>query len=66
MKIHYYATAGGKNLIFNYLDKLPNNQKAEGYAILRDLEVNGLEALDGMDTRQLEGKLLGNQVLQTQ
>lgn len=57
MKIHYFATAGGKNLIFKYLDKLPNDQKAEGYAILKDLEENGLDALDGMDTRQLDGKL---------
>ena len=57
MKIHYYATEGGKNLIFEYLDELQNDQKAEGYAILKDLEVNGLDALDGMDTRQLKGKL---------
>lgn len=57
MNIHYYSTAGGKNLIFKYLDKLPKDQKAEGYVILKDIEENGLEALDGLDTRQLDGKL---------
>lgn len=57
MNIHYYATTGRKNLIFKYLDNLPNEQKAEGYTILKDLELHGLDALDGLDTRQLEGKL---------
>lgn len=56
MKLNYYTTEGGKNLIFKYLDKLPNDQKADGYAILKDLEENGFDALEGMDTR-LEGKL---------
>lgn len=57
MKIHYFTTTGGKNLIFKYLDNLPLEQKVEGYTILKDLEENGLDALDGLDTRQLGSKL---------
>lgn len=54
MKVKAYSTAGGKNLIYDYLDKLPNKQRQTGYLIIRKLEEDGL---NGLDTRQLRGKL---------
>jgi len=57
MNIHHYETNGGKDLIFKYIDALPKNEKAEALIILENLEVEGLEALNILDTRQLRGKL---------
>jgi phage-related protein len=57
MNIHKYKTSGGKDIILNYLDKLPNDEKAIGYNIIEELELKGLEVLDILDTRQLKNKL---------
>jgi len=57
MNVHKYETKGGKDVIIEYLDKLPNDEKALGYKILQDLEDDGLEALNMLDTRKLKGKL---------
>ena len=52
-----YYTAGGKNLIANYLDKLPPKEQAEGYRIRQSIMDDGLLALVILNTRQLKGKL---------
>lgn len=52
-----YHTAGGKDLIFKYIDSLPNKERAEGYTIIERLEKEGLEALQVLDTRQIDKKL---------
>ena len=57
MDIIDYITAGGKNLITEYLDKLPNKEQAEGYRIRQSIMDDGLIALDSIDTRRLRGKL---------
>lgn len=57
MKIHSYFTSGGKDLIREYLDKLPNSEKAEGYFILEMLETQGVIYFDNLSTRQIEGKI---------
>ncbi|HHV95233.1 MAG TPA: type II toxin-antitoxin system RelE/ParE family toxin [Clostridiaceae bacterium] len=57
MNVHHYVTRGGKDLIFEYIDGLPKNEKAEGLIILEKLEDEGLAALDVLNTRQLRGKL---------
>lgn len=57
MNVHNYSTSGGKDLIFDYLDKLPNKEKANGFAIIYRLEKEGLEALSYLNTRQLKSKL---------
>jgi phage-related protein len=57
MNVHHYVTRGGKDLIFEYIDGLPKNEKAEGLTILEKLEDEGLAALDVLNTRQLRGKL---------
>jgi len=57
MKIHDYYTAGGKNLIKEYLHNLPAAERTYGYAIRHKIIKDGLKAFDGLDTRQLRGKL---------
>ena len=52
-----YKTSGGKNLITEYLDDLPNSERLTGYKIRSKIRNDGLEALDYLNTRQLEGKL---------
>jgi len=57
MNVHHYETSGGKDLILEYIDGLPKNEKAEGLTILEKLEDEGLAAFDVLNTRQLRGKL---------
>lgn len=57
MNVFTYTTAGGKDLIIQYLDKLPNNESAEGFRIIRSLENYGFTALERENTRQLRSKL---------
>lgn len=57
MNVHHYVTRGGKDLIFEFIDRLPKNEKAEGLTILEKLEEEGLAALDVLNTRQLRDKL---------
>lgn len=57
MQIHDYHTAGGKNVIKEYLSRLPENERVIGYGIRRKITLNGLVALDELNTRQLRGKL---------
>lgn len=57
MKIHSYFTSGGKDLIREYLDRLTNSEKAEGYFILEMLGTKGMTYLESLNTRQIEGKI---------
>lgn len=57
MNIHHYRTSGGKDLILEYIKKLPTEEKKEGILILRKLEDDGLETLSIFNTRHLRGKL---------
>lgn len=57
MNIYRYTTKGGKDLIKEYLDKLPIKEKAHGYEIMEVLEEEGLTAFDELNTRQLRKKL---------
>ncbi len=57
MQVHAYTTMGGKNEIFIYLDSLETRERAEGYAIISNLEEQGSKFLDTLDTRQLKGKI---------
>ena len=57
MTIHDYVTQGGKNVIKEYLSSLPDNEMKEGYRIRHEIILNGVEALKGLNTRQLRGKL---------
>jgi len=57
MNVYHYETRGGKDLILEYIDRLPKNEKAEGLLILEKLEEEGVSALDVLKTRQLRAKL---------
>ena len=57
MEILDYYTEGGKNLIKEYLSDLPVPERAYGYGIRHKIIHDGLKAFDGLDTRQLLGKL---------
>ena len=57
MNIHDYRTEGGKNLIEEYLNKLPKAESTYGYAIREKIIDNGLKAFEGLNTRQLYKKL---------
>lgn len=57
MNVFRYETDGGKDLIINYVDKLPSKERATYYAIQAKLEEDGIKALDALNTRQLKKKL---------
>jgi phage-related protein len=57
MNVHTYQTAGGKDLIFDYLDSLPKSERAKGYVILDRLEREGTEALKTLYTKPIDKKL---------
>ena len=57
MRIHDYITAGGKNVIKEYLHNLPANERTHGYKIRHKIILDGLKAFEGLDTRQLNSKL---------
>jgi len=57
MNIHDYKTAGGKNLIKEFLSALPETERFVGYHIRHMIVKRGLDALKELDTRQLKGKL---------
>lgn len=57
MQIHDYHTDGGKNVIKEYLSALPENERVVGYKIRHKIILDGLEAIEALNTRQLRGKL---------
>jgi len=57
LRIHDYHTSAGKNVIKEYLQGLPKQERFIGYRIRHKLGSRGLAALDELDTRQLREKL---------
>ena len=57
MDIFDYCTDGGKNLIKEYLSSLPIPERTYGYGIRHKIIKEGVNAFEGLDTRQLQGKL---------
>lgn len=57
MKIFDYTTTGGKNVITNYIDKLPAGDRAAIYFIRTLIEEDGLLAFDLLDTKPLYKKI---------
>jgi phage-related protein len=57
MDIFDYYTEGGKNLIKEFLSSLPVSERTYGYGIRHKTIQDGQNAFDGLDTRQLIGKL---------
>lgn len=57
MIIHDYSTAGGKNVILQYIERLPIKLKIEAYLIRQNIVTDGLKAFEILDTRHLKGKI---------
>ena len=57
MNIYDYCTAGGKNLITEYIEALPVPSRAEILAVRQLIHEKGLQAFPLLDTRQLFKKL---------
>ena len=57
MRIHDYHTAAGKNVIKEYLGTLPKTEMYVNYHIRHRISLEGLAALNELDTRQIKGKL---------
>ncbi len=57
MVIIDYSTIGGKNVILEYIKKLPEGQKATAYRIRDKIRIDGIEGIISCNTRQLRGKL---------
>jgi len=57
MNIVEYTTAGGKNLIQEYVDSLSAKEQLEAENIRRRILIEGYNALKDLNTRQLKGKL---------
>ncbi|MCL2323091.1 MAG: type II toxin-antitoxin system RelE/ParE family toxin [Oscillospiraceae bacterium] len=45
MQVHHYQTAGGKDLILGYINKLSIDEKVDGLSVLEKLEENKLDEL---------------------
>lgn len=57
MDIYDYHSAGGKNTILSYVEKLPKIEQLEIYDVRDEIRRNGLDAFEKLNTRQLRGKL---------
>ena len=57
MDIYDYVTAGGKNLITDYIDSLSKVERLELYEIREEIRRSGIDAFEKIKTRQLSGKL---------
>ena len=57
MEIYDYTTSGGKNLIMEYIENLPDTLKAEILDTRQLIREKGVEAFDLLITRQLFKKL---------
>ena len=57
MDIYDYVTAGGKNLIIEYIDGLSDSERLELYDIREAIEKLGMEAFKKLISRPLRGKL---------
>jgi hypothetical protein len=57
MEIHDYCTEGGKNLIKEFISSLSVTERTYGYGIRHKIIKEGMKAFEGLDTRQLFGKL---------
>ena len=36
MELHHYKTAGGKDLIYDYIEKLSEDEQADGLSVLQN------------------------------
>ena len=65
MNIIDYCTQGGKNLITDYIDALPPDERLRIYDIRFIIREKGLDAFQKLQTRPLRGKLWEIKITQT-
>jgi phage-related protein len=56
MDVRYYQSPGGGKPVEDYLDALPEDERARVAAVLADIATNDLDGSTAV-TRQIEGKL---------
>ena len=54
MKLHHYKTAGGKDLILDYINKLSEDEQADGLSVLEKLEE---EKFNELTIKPWQGKI---------
>lgn len=57
MNVHTYRTAGGKDLIREFLDSLSKRESAEGYHILEILENGDVSDLAKLNIKHFQDKV---------
>jgi phage-related protein len=57
MEVYTFTTQGDKDLIYDYINNLPVIEQSKGHEIIKQIENDGIKALEFMDTRQLRKKL---------
>ncbi|VTQ54230.1 Uncharacterised protein [Clostridium perfringens] len=62
MNIYRYETDGGKDLILEYIAKLPKKQKAEAIGIQAKLQLDGLKSIRDIRYKAVKEKTLGNKI----
>ena len=55
LEIYDYHSAGGKNVILAYVEKLSKQEQLEIYDVRGEIRRSGLDAFEKLDTRQLRG-----------
>ena len=53
MIVNSYETSNRKNVIREYINKLTQDERTEAFKILEEFQLNGINALQFFDTRQL-------------
>ncbi len=57
MRILTYCRKSGKDEIFSFINSLPVDEKAEALKIIKNIETNGIEYLNFLETRYLREKI---------
>jgi phage-related protein len=54
LRVHNYQTTSGKDLIYDYIDKLSTDEKTDGYSVIENI-VN--DKMDELTIKQWQGKI---------
>ena len=54
MQLHFYVSSSGRNIICDYIDKLPTDEQVDGYTVLQYLENDDF---DHVQFKQWEKKI---------
>jgi len=57
MILHFYKTLNGKNIIFEFINSLSKEEKAEAFYVLSVLEEGTRDILNHLDIKHFQGKI---------